>query len=95
MAAKKHIDGHMTQKCCHYYNNGKTRPFETVGYKFKHEQSTICKFRTCYNFLVQFRHNQIELEQDCITGLNFMQMETSTPKKVMFSEKVRFSGHAA
>ena len=75
---KKHSDVHKTTKYCHYYNNGKTCPFELIGCKFKHEQSPICKFKVCYNRLCQFRHNLDEVEQEQSNNMISMPMETST-----------------
>jgi DNA-binding PadR family transcriptional regulator len=55
----QHLRGHskIDQKCCHYYNNDKTCPYEIIGCKFKHESSAICLLgQNCQNRTCQFRH---------------------------------------
>ena len=56
---KKHIASHSeSNKCCHYFNNGKLCPFEDVGCKYKHEDSQKCKFNNNCRFkLCQFKHS--------------------------------------
>ena len=42
---------------CHYFNNKKNCPFEMLGCKFRHEESTNCKYNDKCKFdKCQFRH---------------------------------------
>ena len=58
---KKHREGHENslQKHCHYFNNGKSCPYEEIGCMFKHEVSKSCVFgQKCKNTLCQFKHTE-------------------------------------
>ena len=45
-------------KKCHYFNNFKTCPYESIGCKFIHEASEKCFFLSkCENKLCQFQHD--------------------------------------
>ena len=55
----KHKNSHeeTNQRTCHYYNNGKECPYVNIGYKFLHEDASLCKFATkCQRLLCQFKH---------------------------------------
>ena len=56
----KHMESHNEEtKFCHYYNNGKICPYEEIGCKFKHKESTDCRFdRSCRFALCQFKHTK-------------------------------------
>ena len=44
-------------KFCHYFNNGKSCPFEKYGCKFKHADSEDCKYKEkCNRKLCPFKH---------------------------------------
>ena len=57
---EKHIkmhEGESEFRKCHFYNNGKDCPYEEIGCKFLHQESTECKFkRKCKFDRCQFRH---------------------------------------
>ena len=61
---ESHADG--STKCCHYFNNGKTCPYENIGCMFLHQHSERCYFGDrCKNKLCQFKHREIiENEND-------------------------------
>ena len=56
----KHIKMHgseRTVRMCHFYNNGKPCPFEEIGCKFLHKESSKCKYlEKCRYDKCQFRH---------------------------------------
>ena len=41
---------------CHFYNNGKSCPFQEIGCMCRHENSGPCKTRLCTRKLCQFQH---------------------------------------
>ena len=57
---KKHIETHIKNKKirnCHYYNSGKSCPFEKLGCKFMHRYSAPCKNgQSCDFKMCQFKH---------------------------------------
>ena len=56
---KKHITMHEDPKIrkCHFYNNNKVCPFETLGCKFLHEKSGKCEFESiCNRDKCQYSH---------------------------------------
>ena len=56
---RQHVNVHENPniKNCHYYNNNKVCPFDTVGCKFKHVKSKQCKNPTnCKNKLCSMQH---------------------------------------
>ena len=56
---KKHLTIHSDQdiKGCHYFNNQKTCPFETLGCMFAHKLMGECKFKKkCNNKLCSYQH---------------------------------------
>ena len=57
---KKHEKIHSTTKKrrnCHYFNSGKSCPFEKLGCKFKHIYSEPCNFgQSCKFTMCQFKH---------------------------------------
>ena len=53
---RKHVSSHETERYCHYYNNGKTCPFEEIGCKFRHEHSPACTFK---NVAIHFASTDI------------------------------------
>ena len=55
----KHVLSHSENgKFCHYFNNGKSCPFEEIGCKFKHEVSKNCRYdKKCHIKLCQFIHS--------------------------------------
>ena len=57
---KKHMEGHTeTQKYCHYYNNQDVCPYSEISCKFKHEDSSKCRFdKNCRFKLCQFKHSK-------------------------------------
>ena len=57
---KKHIQSHdKARNYCHYFNNNKYCPFEEIGCKFRHEDSSRCKYgKCCQNRLCQFKHEK-------------------------------------
>ena len=61
---KKHQQIHKNTaniRFCHYFNNNKECPYESIGCMFKHKKSTECKYgRTCFAELCQFQHNYDE-----------------------------------
>ena len=45
---------------CHYFNNRKVCPFETVGCMLPHKLSNECRYgTTCRNKLCSFQHGRI------------------------------------
>ena len=68
---KKHSSIHSSSdiKGCHYFNNGKTCPFESLGCMFAHKLMGICKFeKGCKNKLCSFQHkteNKTERKFQC------------------------------
>ena len=55
---KSHED--QNQKFCHYFNNGKSCPYEDLGCKFKHKVSKECPFQDkCYRKLCQYKHTDM------------------------------------
>ena len=54
----KHVKSHSERvNFCHYFNNRKPCPYQSVGCKFRHEESPLCKFRSECTFLMcQFKH---------------------------------------
>ena len=56
----KHLEGHSPRvqlRACHFYNNGKSCPFEKIGCKFLHQEAGICKYKNkCRRPMCQFRH---------------------------------------
>ena len=58
---RKHKINHQKNNVrkCHYFNNMKPCPFWTLGCKFSHEVSNMCKFnQSCRLKKCQFRHSQ-------------------------------------
>ena len=58
---KKHLILHSSSeiKGCHYFNNKKTCPFESLGCMFAHKLMGECKFnKTCCNELCSFQHKK-------------------------------------
>jgi ribosomal protein L33 len=57
---KKHIEGHgETKKYCHFFNNKVSCPYDDVGCKFNHEESSLCRLDyNCRFKLCQFRHSK-------------------------------------
>ena len=44
-------------KGCHYFNNYKTCPYESIGCMFSHQLSGMCKYKKlCKNELCPFQH---------------------------------------
>ena len=61
---KKHMSIHdLTEiKGCHYFNNNKKCPYESLGCMFSHQFSGLCKYeKLCKNELCSFQH---EIESD-------------------------------
>ena len=56
----KHIKMHDSDseiRKCHFYNNGKQCPFDEMGCKFLHEESSVCKYKDRCKFdKCQFQH---------------------------------------
>ena len=53
-------------KYCHYFNNNRKCPFETLGCMFKHENTPQCRYiGKCYKDLCPFKHNQKEGQSIC------------------------------
>ena len=47
-------------KICHYFNDGKSCPYEDLGCKFKHKVSKECPFQDkCYRKLCQYKHTDM------------------------------------
>ena len=44
---RKHTKGHKSDliRTCHFFNNGKSCPFQAIGCKFRHEEAPMCKER--------------------------------------------------
>ena len=64
---KKHLEVHSKEntKFCHYFNNEKYCPYERIGCKFLHQNSSICYFgKRCANNLCQFRHSEQSYNAD-------------------------------
>ena len=56
---KKHKTVHTEDgKYCHYYNNGKTCPYEEIGCMYLHAEAQLCLFKPCRNSMCQFRHDE-------------------------------------
>ena len=57
----KHVLSHGEKgRFCHYFNNGKTCPYEEIGCKFKHEVSNNCRYdNLCHIRLCQFKHSPV------------------------------------
>ena len=58
---KKHISSHdlKTLKQCHYFNNGKSCPFDEIGCMFLHVVSPKCIFnRMCKKKMCPFQHDK-------------------------------------
>ena len=56
---RKHIQGHhiSSRRTCHYYNNEKDCPFQTVGCRFLHDKATLCRYGDqCSLSKCQYRH---------------------------------------
>ena len=57
---QKHMLMHTEDKkirSCHFFNNGKSCPFEEIGCKFLHKEAPMCKYATrCKYDKCQFRH---------------------------------------
>ena len=57
---KLHLKAHTKKnktRNCHYFNSGKTCPFQKLGCKFQHSESSLCKFGDkCTFFMCQFKH---------------------------------------
>ena len=52
-------------KHCHYFNNGKTCPYEEIGCQFLHMKSKECRFDNCRNKLCPFTHiDDISVPED-------------------------------
>ena len=49
-----------TLKRCHFFNNQKVCPFEEIGCKFLHLQSSPCRFTECQNKLCPFTHTEVD-----------------------------------
>ena len=63
---KKHMNIHTSSeiKSCHYYNNGKTCPYEEIGCMFAHKVSGLCKYKMhCRNKLCSFQHQSVSESQ--------------------------------
>ena len=53
------------KKFCHFFNNGKTCPYEKIGCKFLHQPSATCYFgEKCKNKLCQYRHIVLDNDSD-------------------------------
>jgi hypothetical protein len=51
-------------KGCHYFNNNKKCPYESIGCMFSHQFSGLCKYeKFCKNELCSFQH-EIESEDE-------------------------------
>ena len=46
-------------KHCHYFNNKKVCPYESIGCKFLHTKSAECRYVDCKNSLCQFSHSKV------------------------------------
>ena len=58
---KKHEEIHSMNNIsnCHYFNNGKSCPFEEIGCMFHHKESEFCKFgKLCKRKLCQYKHKE-------------------------------------
>ena len=68
---QKHVGIHeeknsSNMKYCHYFNNDKKCPFETLGCIFKHESAPQCRYiGKCSKALCPFKHNQKEDQSIC------------------------------
>ena len=63
---KKHMGIHDSPelKGCHYFNNNKKCPYESIGCMFSHQFSGLCKYeKLCKNELCSFQH-EIESEDE-------------------------------
>ena len=61
----KHGEMHTeTKKCCHFFNNDKTCPYEAIGCMFHHSQAGACKQSICTNNLCQFEHPKEVIEEE-------------------------------
>ena len=58
----KHFKTHSeNNKYCHYFNNGKSCPYENIGCKFKHEDAPLCRYLSrCRLKVCQFQHSIVE-----------------------------------
>ena len=53
-------------KFCHYFNNDKECPFETLGCMFKHQDAPQCKYSDkCLKTLCQFKHKEEKDQNKC------------------------------
>ena len=69
-------------KNCHYFNNGKVCPFESIGCMFNHIRSDKCLFlQKCINKLCPFRH-PIEDESSINFGDNSTEQDKSAHRNV-------------
>ena len=67
---KKHKHVHEKgARLCHFYNNRKQCPFETIGCKFRHESSGKCSFSVSRNRLCQFEHLEPNLDIENISDI--------------------------
>ena len=69
---QKHIKLHSEEpvKTCHYFNNGRTCPFEELGCKFLHQEAKICTLgQNCNRRLCPFRHCNKELHNHSDSNL--------------------------
>ena len=64
---KKHLEAHSNgnNRFCHFFNNGKTCPYEKIGCKFLHQPSATCYFgEKCKNELCQYKHFVLDNDSD-------------------------------
>ena len=55
----KHKEMHTeSKKFCHFYNNGKSCPYESIGCMFQHSKAGVCKKSICTQKLCQFEHKR-------------------------------------
>ena len=68
---KKHEVSHDKMgKFCHFFNNGKTCPFEEIGCKFNHAFTNKCRYdRKCSIKLCQFQHSACENSKEIVDTL--------------------------
>ena len=59
----KHIKMHQEKtSVCHYFNNKKYCPYESIGCMFSHELSKTCTSKPCKRKLCPFQHEDQEYE---------------------------------
>ena len=57
----KRLHENVKIKCCHYFNNEKLCPYETLGCKFRHIESAQWEFQEkCFRKICPYRHNNSE-----------------------------------